>query len=237
MVTPAVLQTGLRLFAHPFLTLGCKMRVGGYEHVRTASAHKKPIIFAANHVSEFDPIVVTNALPWRTMFYVALSRYDGSGVSWRGRFYGGRMFRALGAYPILQGTHDYAKSLAYHLAILRAGKSMLIFPEGRIRRGRKDLPAHGGVTYLAEATDALVVPVCINGAENISLKNVLRRRVRVDVAFAQPITAAELFAGVAENDPDRYKKAASVIMRRVDSLVRVPSADTESTSVPETVRV
>ena len=227
-IMPLFCQSLIKIPVHLFFTAVCDMRVTGREHVdQLVKAGHYPVIFAANHVSELDPIVITDAMPFWSKFmplyYVARGQgsYNKAQFGWKHYIYGGSFFKAFGAYPVVSGTQDYSKSLVNHVNLLKKGKSILIFPEGKWRDGGKErLPAHGGVAYLAEVSGCPVVPVHIqvDGARKLTMRDLFHGDVRLRVVFGAPVIVSELLGNERTDDPERYRRAASRVMERVNQL-------------------
>lgn len=186
--TPNILQRTVWPVVRPLLWFFTHFEVRGLENL----THQTGVIFAANHSSEMDPILVPAALPFLSprfpIFYVSRPRVFYKTSGWRQFFYGGFFFKLWGAHAAIAGARDYEKSLAAHLAIVRRGGSVLIFPEGRkTQDGTIGTEAHGGVAFLARATGAPVVPVHIRGVFKMTFADFLLRRRRVSVSFGAPI--------------------------------------------------
>ena len=230
LLSPLVLQKAIWHATRAALRFFCRFKVCGYDNLSDSinirsylnAKAGRGVIFAANHSSEWDPILVPAALPFFSrllpVFYVSRSRdfYKTSG--WRQVLYGGFLFKLWGAHAGVSGVRDYAQSLAPHLALLARGGSVLIFPEGRkTRDGNIQNEAHGGVAYLARATGAPVVPVRIFGDFNMSLADFLLRRRRIEVVFGTPISLAENTLADYKQDAQAILAEIAAIHREVDS--------------------
>lgn len=112
-------------------------------------------VFVANHTHHFDGALV-GAVLGRYKPYVLVSKswYDKKGV--------GTMIRWCRCLPIDLGGADaqwYTSAEHY----LKAGGSMVIFPEGGIARGGKIEPFKAGASLLSAVTGAQIVPMAIYG--------------------------------------------------------------------------
>lgn len=145
-----------------------------------------PVILASNHLSFIDSMVIPLVAP-RTVAFLAKSEYwTGTGVGgWLSRSF----FTAISAVPVERGTHRAAQaSLDASLAVLNQGLAFGIYPEGkrsldgRLYRGRT------GVAWLALTSGAVVVPVALEGTENIQpVGKRLPRIRRVTIRFGEPL--------------------------------------------------
>lgn len=181
------------------------------------------VIFSANHTNELDAVVFTMTFPHNSrfipMFYVSRRRRDYSDKSLLKRmFYGGIFFKMLGAFPVFSGKKDYEYSLSHHIRILELGLPVLIFPEGKIKRGDKSGDPRGGVAYLAERTDAVVVPVHISGIEDMLAKDFWQRRRHCHIKFGKPIYKFKNVNFTKERNHEYYKKGAAEVIENIYEL-------------------
>ena len=158
-------------------------------HFEVRGAHNlkgiNQAIFAVNHSSELDPIIVTAALNplgrFAPLFYLSgpSENFNDPAFKWRRHLYSSKwFFRAWGAYPHSPGTRDYAHSLKYHIQILADGGSLCIFPEGGLTKtGELGLP-RGGVTYLSHNCNVPIVPVAISGVYKMTIKKPVLTMIR-----------------------------------------------------------
>jgi len=200
-------------------------------------------IFAANHCSELDPILVTAALPWlgrfAPFFYVVApveafsNKEKKARYGWRQRLYtSGWFFHAWGAYPNVPGHRDYATSLQNTIAVMRDGGSMCMFPEGKLSKTGTIQEARGGVAYLSHATDVPVVPVAIIGSFRMSAKVFFNRQRTIKVVFGEPVFARECMPQDAPSVDD-FHVTAQEYMRRVSILMDAFQTGPQSVGVRE----
>jgi 1-acyl-sn-glycerol-3-phosphate acyltransferase len=179
-----------------------------------------PVIFACNHTSELDPFFVPASLPFFSsfspIFYTSRESKFYVNSGWRKHFYGGTFFKAWGSYPVYVGLHDYEKSLANHIQILRDGGNLDIFPEGRTTRDGNIQLAKGGVAYLAHTTGAVIMPVRIRGVFHFNLKDFFLRRARLSITYGKPMK----FPSKANIEPslEDFKAYANEVMGEVKKL-------------------
>ncbi len=118
-----------------------------------------PIIVAANHASNLDPVVLgSHLLPRlgrRLQWLGKRELFDWPIVGW--------MARHGGVHAVDRSTADVE---AYRLAkrILDQGHALFVFPEGTRSRDGALQPARDGVAVLALRTGAPIVPVGIAGS-------------------------------------------------------------------------
>lgn len=191
-----------------FFTLEIRGHKKALETIKKYSSQEKGILFASNHISEWDAIMVRCALPFgvllHPMYYVAMTRehYQDEKFGWRKYFYGGTFFKMLGAYPAYLGMRDYQASLVNHIELLEYGKSICIFPEGKISIDTfKPGEAKGGLGFLAEYTKTNIIPVTLEGFGHISwIKVFLGKRPKVSVIYHDVVTVDSVLNIAKENN-------------------------------------
>ncbi len=231
-VIPILLQSLIFLFALSVFKLFCSLKYEGVEELvafqkaQKARGETSALIFAPNHSSEWDGPLVRVGLPfwwrWSPMYFVSQKKdfYDSSG--WRKHIYGGRIFNLVGAYPVYSGHHDYAYALQNFTALLQKGRCVCIFPEGRRTTSGALGTAHGGVAFLAHATQTPVVPVAIKGLTLLTARDFFLRRRKVTIHFGTPMRVKEIIgAGQLAPQPsvDDFHNGAGKVMVRVKELL------------------
>lgn len=186
---------------------------------------RNTVIFASNHSSEMDPILIPASLPFSSrfspIFYTARERSFYKRSGWRKYLLGGTFIKGWGAYPVHTGLNDYEKSLVEIMPIASTGGCFCVFPEGSITRTGVIQPAKGGVAYMAEKLNYAIVPVAISGAYKTRLLDFLLRRKRIVVNFGTPITQEELWSKVPRNsdtDMQVYKNRAQYVIDKIKNL-------------------
>lgn len=213
-----VLQTVVWPPTRLFLGFFTRFEVRGLEHL----PKRGPVVFAANHASELDPILVPAALPFLSpllpIIYVAKRRefYEKSGPA--SLIYGGFFFKLWGAYPVREGLQNYALSLSFHIAALEKGKSLLIFPEGGITPDGSIGRAHGGVAYLAWESKAPVIPIAISSTHKFSWRDMFLRRRKLSVTFLPPLRYPEIDSK-KEPSAGELRAFADSVMEEIRKLV------------------
>ncbi|MEU6966623.1 lysophospholipid acyltransferase family protein [Kitasatospora aureofaciens] len=152
---------------------------------------KGGVILASNHLSFIDSVVIPLTAPRRVHFLAKAEYFTGTGL--KGRVSKG-FFEAIGAVPVERGTYRSAQaSLESALEILEDGKAFGIYPEGtrsldgRLYRGKT------GVAWLALTAGVPVVPVALEGPEQIlPIGKRIPRIKKVTVRFGKPLHFDEL---------------------------------------------
>lgn len=215
-------------FVKVFFNLKIEGRNELVKKLKEYKKQEKGILFAPNHISEMDVLMVRFGLPFiipiMPMYYVSMTKdhYQDGKFGWRKHFYGGSFFRLLGAYSAYLGIRDYQASLINHIELLENGKAVCIFPEGKMGMETfKPGEAKGGVGFLAEYTHTDIVPVQLKGFRNINwFKVATFQRPLLEVKYKN-ILSIEDTLNMLKKDPIykedivRYKKIASITMDRI----------------------
>jgi 1-acyl-sn-glycerol-3-phosphate acyltransferase len=155
--------------------------VQGLEHLTPGQAY----VFAANHRSDFDIFTLLAILPGRLMFVAKKSLF-------RIPIFGHALIR-MGSVPLDRSNLKQAiKSLDRAAARVRAGASMIIFPEGTRVPTPELIPFKKGVFIMATKAGQPIVPVSISGTRYIKSKGRLEVRPGpVKVVISPPIHPAD----------------------------------------------
>jgi len=222
-IMPAVLQ---RLAWGPVrlvVRLFAGLEIRGRENLDKIQGN---MIIAGNHTNQLDPILIVACLPFfsRHLPLVFGSRekdfYAKSG--WRRLIYGGTFFRLMGAHPMFGGLHDYEAALRNHLDFARKGESICIFPTGKRQLPHEKPRARGGVGYLAHRTNVPIVPVKIQGLEEMTFFSLWSGRHKVVVTFGEHVRSEDIFLNSSfielTKDQNPYAEAAARVMEKVEEL-------------------
>lgn len=220
-VIASVLQRIIWLPTRVALKFFCNFEVKGIKNIEI----KKNAIFAANHWSEIDPILVAASFPFFSkhlpLFYTCLERrfYQNKGPI-KKIIYGGVFFKIWGAHPVYIGLKNYEQSLKNHINILCNEGSICIFPEGKKNAENKPIKVKGGVSFLVHKTQFPVIPVSISGAQFMTWRDFFSRKRKIKIVFGKPLYAKNIFKEqiVLHEHQDDYKTAANLIMDKIKRL-------------------
>ncbi|MFZ5904834.1 MAG: lysophospholipid acyltransferase family protein [Chloroflexota bacterium] len=127
-----------------------RIRVTGQENVPLGTSY----IVAINHISIYDPPFAAAFWPESLEIIGAADVFDKPGQ--------GQLLRLYGVKPVHRGEYD-RELLEHVIRALRAGRRLLIAPEGGRSHVTAMRRAHPGVAYIVEQTGAPVVPVGVVG--------------------------------------------------------------------------
>lgn len=153
-----------------------------------------PVIIAANHCSNLDPIVIGAVFPKRLRYLAKSELFSFAPF--------GFAIRALGAVPAkredMQGA---AGALKFLLERIQKGESVLLFPEGQRSTDGSLKSLEGGVGLLAAKTGAPIVPAFIHGTfQALPRGSAGYRPVKIDLAFGDPIYIGKIGEELSSKD-------------------------------------
>lgn len=176
------------------------------------------LIIVANHLSHADPLVVAHfvhdAGRW-PQFLGKQSVFDVPVVGW--------LLRRVRQIPVHRGTTEAGLALDAAVAAVRAGDSVVIYPEGSTTKHPDLWPMRGktGVARLWLATGAPVVPLVTWGPQALfdprTAKLRLRPRTPVTVVAGPPIDLSA-YRG-AEPTTATLNEITDVVMRRLATML------------------
>lgn len=177
----------------PLATAIWRPEVVGAHHVPASG----PVILASNHRSFIDSVVIPLTSPRQVAFLAKAEYFTGTGVKgWITR----EWFEGVGSIPVdRDDTRAAQKSLDAALAHLRKGGAFGIYPEGTRSRDGRLYRGRTGVAWLALQAQCPVVPVGLQGTQDIQPVGArFPRRAKVRVEFGEPIHVAGRFDGVPQ---------------------------------------
>ena len=160
------------------------LKISGIENLET----DQPVIFIANHASNFDPIWIFGAIPWKIRKKTfAIGKAELMETPLLPFFLKRLNMVAVERSGNIMIAVDTAMSL------LNNGKNILIFPEGTRTRTGKMGDFKTGAAQLMLETDAVIIPIKVKGSFDIyppgKLPKILGGRMsNASVQFGKPIT-------------------------------------------------
>lgn len=165
----------------PLARIVYRPRIEGRAHVPRSG----PVIFASNHLSFIDSIVIPVAAPRPVHFLAKSSYFEKPASRW--------FFTAIGAIPVQRGAGQAAlDALDQQRALLEEGKAVALYPEGTRSLDGRLYKGRTGVAFLALQSGARVVPVGLIGTDKampVGAKAPSRKH-RVTVRFGEPLDLA-----------------------------------------------
>ncbi len=169
-----------------------------------------PLVIVANHLNLIDPILVCAVAPRRLRPIAKRELFETPLVGWLVWLYG--------AFPVRRFSADLG-ALRAGRNHLRAGRAVLVHPEGTRSPTSELQPALPGSAMMALLGGARIVPAAVTGTEAITgprsvLRALLGRRTSIRIVFGEPF---ELDGG--EPTADRAEVATDLMMRHIAALL------------------
>jgi len=115
---------------------------------------KAPVIFASNHQSFVDPLVIGSVIRQEIFYFAKQEIFE-----W---FFVRDLARFFNAFPTKRGNFDM-EAIRFTKRILQSGRSLLMFPEGTRSKTGELQEARSGVAMLAYQNGSDIIPIHIYG--------------------------------------------------------------------------
>ena len=150
-----------------------RFEIRGLEHVPADGG----FIVMINHIHAFDPFVV---LPWLPKGVTPMAKVEA---------FENLLLRPLvityGAIPVHRGDVD-TQAIRMATDELKAGRAILIAPEGTRSKTGALIPAQEGMAYIAARANAWVLPVAIVGTPGMLRSLAHLKRGRLTLTLGEP---------------------------------------------------
>lgn len=186
------------------LRLLTRLTVTGREHLKTPG----PVIYAGNHCSTFDALLLLTLLPPDTTFI-------GPGdfkLLWPANL----VVRHIGLILMKRGSVD-REGLKRMLDILKAGGRLAMFPDG----GTWEKPIRdvkSGAAYLSHAAGARIVPMAYGGTYRVWEKIARLGFPRVSVTISAPLPPVSVSADRKRRQDDLQEASVDLMLKLYDLL-------------------
>jgi 1-acyl-sn-glycerol-3-phosphate acyltransferase len=203
--------------------VGVKVRVHGLERASSGEPH----IFASNHVSWFDVPALAKILP-RYKFVAKAELF-------KVPIFGTAM-RAAGMIEI-QRENRKAAFGAYDVAAerIRAGNSVVVFPEGTRGHAYPLRPFKKGPFVLAIAVGVPIVPIIVHGTIEIMPRGSLWAHPgTIDIHLLEPVSTTGVDYDHRESLMQTVKKRMADAMRELYGIEAMP---TPTSRLPSSVEM
>jgi 1-acyl-sn-glycerol-3-phosphate acyltransferase len=208
------------------MRLGCQFLCAGMWKTRVYNRHFEPasggVVYVSNHQSFLDPILATYALrrPGNYMARDSLFRNP----AFR------RLIDSLNAFPIRRGKADMG-ALKEAMRRLKAGRTIVIFPEGTRTRDGSIGAFLPGVAMLSQRAAEWTVPVVIEGAHAAWPRHcALPSPGRIMVQYGQPIHRSQAKELGAQEFVDTVRERMLPIQRALRDRLNLPPLPAEGGS-------
>lgn len=170
------------IFLYPILNFNMsEIQIEGLENLDTLEG---PAIFVANHRSHADTAVILYALPNRLKRRLAIAAAQD--YFYKNKVLGLCVTAVLNTFAF--DRTNARKALIAARQFLKAGNSLLIYPEG----GRSSRSFKRGFAMLAAQEGLPVVPIAISGTHEMLPKGTFfPKRASIRIVFGEPVVPGE----------------------------------------------
>jgi 1-acyl-sn-glycerol-3-phosphate acyltransferase len=201
-VSRPILRTVFRGLFH---ILG-RVKITGRENVPLGA----PYVVAINHVSIFDPPFAGAFWPEALEIIGAVDVFSKPGQ--------GQILKLYGVVPVHRGDYDRAL-MDWILRVIRAGKPLLIAPEGGRSHVTAMRRAKPGIAYIIEETHVPVVPVGLVGTTDDFWKRARRgEKPNLEMRIGKPFQLPPIEERGAARRLARQRNA-DLVMSRLAGLL------------------
>lgn len=204
MTDSPVYRYSTRLFKL-YLLLWHRIKIIGAENMPKSGG----VMIASNHASYIDPPAIGVAYRYRPVHFMARD------TLWKKGF-GAWWMNSVGCIPVSRGTGDM-RALKTTVKMLKEGKVVSMFPEGTRTENGELQEAKGGIGFIIEKSQCVVVPAYIAGSFDAYAKGSKWIKPKtITVSFGKPITQEDFQA--LGSGRDAYDQHAALIMKRIAEL-------------------
>lgn len=165
------------IMSYPFFKLIYNLKREGTENIPKGGKY----IYAGNHVSMFDPLLVSFAVGKPIVYMAKKELFDGGKLAW--------WIKRLGAFSVNREKPEIATFKTVR-EVFKTNWPLGIFPQGGIKENKKIENIQKGFAVIAKNAKADIIPVSIIGFEGYTKKiNAQHIRVKIGtpISYELPI--------------------------------------------------
>jgi len=173
---------------------------------RIEETRQTPVIFASNHQSFIDPLVIGSVIRQEIFYFAKQEIFE-----W---FFIRDLARFFNAFPTKRGNFDM-EAIRFTKRILQGGQSLLMFPEGTRSKTGELQEARSGVAMLAFQNKVDIVPIHIQGTFKLRKSFLRYPGIMVNIGNRIPINE---FLNRQIPRKKLYQELSDRIMREIAEL-------------------
>ncbi|WP_291571501.1 lysophospholipid acyltransferase family protein [Clostridium sp. UBA4548] len=201
------------------------IKINGYEKIRDLEG---PIIFICNHLSNSDGIILNEVLKEKDPVFIA-------GVKLTANEFTRNGFKFVKTIQIKPNSAD-KEAISKIIEVLKAGKNIMMFPEGTRSRTGAMIEGKKGLLLIAKMSKATIVPIGMCGTEKflpINDEDMAEENFNyadITINFGEPMTVpkklededknqysdramTEIMCGIAKMLPEKYRGVYSEFIK------------------------
>jgi 1-acyl-sn-glycerol-3-phosphate acyltransferase len=166
-----------------------------------------PLLVVANHLSVADPVLIGASAGRKIIFMAKEELFQNFFVTY--------IVRHFGAFPVYRGSTNLA-ALREARSVLRSGKLLGMFPEGRRSTSAVLKQAYAGSAFIARQNNVRILPVAVSGSEKVRGFGWMWARPRITLKIGQPFS---LPATADKPGREQLTEDTRLIMQRISELL------------------
>lgn len=168
------------IMSYPFLKLVYNIKREGTENIPKGSKY----IYAGNHVSMFDPVLVSFAVNKPIAYMAKKELFEDQKLAW--------WIKRLGAFSVNRQKPEISTFKTVR-DVFKTTWSLGIFPQGGIKDNKKIEDLQKGFAVIAQQAKADIVPVSIIGFEGYTKKPFSQNvRIKISKPISHELPAEEI---------------------------------------------
>ena len=192
-----------------------RLEVHGLDEIKKL---ERPFLICPNHQSFLDPFVLSSNYPFalfRNIFHVGASEFFSNAFM---RF----VAKMLNVVPVNPDT-ELMRAMKAGAIGLKHGKVLNIYPEGERAFDGELHDFKKGAAILATELDLPIVPVALDGLQNVWARKSWRiRPAKVKIMIGKPFFARDVLnAGTEDlaNDEQRYTAVTAHLKQTIEGMI------------------
>ncbi len=166
------------IMSYPFLKIVYNIKREGTENISKTGRY----IYTGNHVSMFDPILLSFAVGKPIVYIAKQELFEGGKLAW--------WVKRLGAVSVNRKKPEIATFKTVREVFNTKGWSLGIFPQGGIKDNKKIENLQKGFAVIAKNAKADIIPVSIIGFEGYTKKPFsqnIRIKINKPISYKLPV--------------------------------------------------
>jgi 1-acyl-sn-glycerol-3-phosphate acyltransferase len=179
-----------------------KFEVKGKENIPQIGS----ILVVSNHLSVSDPVLIGLVLGRKINYMAKEQLFRNKIADW--------ILRSLGAFPVFRGSST-RDALRQAEIILKEGKALGMFPEGKRSMQNTLQPAQLGTALLACHSNVPILPLGITGTENIRGISWIIHRPKITITIGTPFNIPTVKHRLAKETLEKYSDTIMMYIARL----------------------